>query len=285
MAYGRYRRRRFRGRGRRRGGTFRSKRGAYLPSTRVIYARRTARAQAGQINSLKKAVAKINKKVLKYSQYKYGVSTSWSGVSDYHMSQWVVPTAWEKVFQSQDDDATQIKCRVLSLDFNMLIQAGSGFTVPAMISIFVVSVKKNIAQQFHSDTNSGANLVANEHYTEVGTGLANDNALVMLNKSIFNIHYYRKFMLGQSPFFQTGTEEEIYTTNIKDANRRFRYKHIFNKELKTDHSGTGDVGWKSLNQNDIAPNDMVFTYIFTNQPTVDSIYFDCNCLINTQTVV
>ena len=267
----------------RRGGTYRSKRGTYLPSTRTIYRKKNATAQAKQINSLKKAVAKINRKVLKYSQYKYGVSTSWSGLSDYHMSQWIVPTAWEKIFQSQDNDSNQIKARVLSLDFNMLIQAGSGFTVPAMVSVFIVTVKKNIAQQFHSDTNSGATLVANEHYTEVGTGLANDNALVMLNKSIFNIHYYRKFMIGQSPFYQT--DEEVYTTNIHDANKRLRYKHIYNKELKTDHSGTGDVGWKTLNQNDIAPNDMVFTYVFTNQPTVDSIYFDCNCLITTQTVV
>lgn len=267
----------------RRGGTYRSKRGTYLPSTRMIYRRKSANAQANQINSLKKAVAKLNTKVLKYSQYKYGVSTSWTGLSDYHMSQWIVPSAWEKIFQSQDDDGQQIKARILSLDMNMLIQAGTGFTVPAMISIFVVTVKKNVAQQFQTDTASGANLVANEHYTEVGTGLANDNALVMLNKSIFNIHYYRRFMLGQSPFFQT--EEETVVTNITDANKRFRYKHIYNKELKTDHSGTGDVGWKSLNSNDIAPNDMVFTYIFTNQPTVDSMYFDCNTLITTQTVV
>ena len=274
---------RFRRNYRRRGGTYRSKRGTYLPSTRTIYKRKSATAQAKQINTLKKAVAKINKKVLKYSQYKYGVSTSWSGLSDYHMSQWIVPTAWEKIFQSQDADSNQIKARVLSLDFNMLVQAGSGFSVPAMVSVFVVTVKKNIAQQFNSDTDKGANLVANEHYTEVGTGLANDNALVMLNKSIFNIHYYRKFMIGQSPFFQN--DEEIFTTNIHDANKRMRYKHIYNKELKTDHAGTGDVGWKTLNQNDIAPNDMVFTYVFTNQPSIDSIYFDCNCLITTQTVV
>lgn len=280
MAGYRRRGRRYRGR---RGGTFKSKRGTYLPSTRQIYRRKSASAQAGQIDSLKKAVSKLNKKVLKYSQYKYGVSTSWSGLSDYHMSQWIVPSAWEKIFQSQDDDGNQIKARILSLDFNMLIQAGSGFTVPAMVSVFVVSVKKKIAQQFMTDTSSGVTLVANEHYTEVGTGLANDNALVMLNKSIFNIHYYRKFMVGQSPFYQT--EEEVYTTNIDDANKRLRYKHIYNKEIKTDHSGTGDVGWKSLNSNDIAPNDMLFTYVFTNQPTVDSIYFDCNCLITTQTVV
>lgn len=90
-------------------------------------------------------------------------------------------------------------------------------------------------------------------------------------------------MIGQSPFYQN--EEEVYVSNAQDANRRFRYKHIYNKELKTDHAGTGDVGWKTLNQNDIAPNDMLFTYVFTNQPTVDSIYFDCNCLITTQTVV
>lgn len=268
---------------RRRGGTYRSKRGTYLPSTRQIYRRKGATAQAKQINTLKKAVAKLNTKVLKYSQYKYGVSTSWSGLSDYHMSQWIVPSAWTKIFQSQDDDGNQIKARILSLDMNMLIQAGLGFTVPAMVSVFVVTVKKNVAQQFQTDTSSGQNLVANEHYTEVGTGLANDNALVMLNKSIFNIHYYRKFMIGQSPFFQT--EEETFVTDIHDANKRLRYKHIYNKEIKTDHSGTGDVGWKSLNSNDIAPNDMVFTYVFTNQPTVDSIYFDCNTLITAQTVV
>ena len=68
---------RFRRNYRRRGGTYRSKRGTYLPSTRTIYRRKSATAQAKQINTLKKAVAKINRKVLKYSQYKYGVSTSW----------------------------------------------------------------------------------------------------------------------------------------------------------------------------------------------------------------
>ena len=235
MAYGRYRRRRnFRGRRR---GTFRTKRGSYLPSTRSIYARRGSRAQAGQIDSLKKAVAKINKKVLKYSQYKYGVSTSWSGLSDYHMSQWIVPNAWDKIFQSQDDDGNQIKCRVLNLDFNMLFQAGSGFTVPACVTVFIVSPKKSISKQFMTDTSNGSVLVAGEHYTEVSTGLANDNALVYMNKSIFHIHMYRKFMLGQSPFYQV--DEEVYTTNIKDANKRFNFKLRYNKELRTDHSGSG----------------------------------------------
>lgn len=268
---------------RKRGGTYRSKRGTYLPSTRTIYKNKTAKSQAHQINALKKAVTKINRKTLKYSQYKYSASTSWLGTSSYHVSQWIVPNAWDKVFQSQDADGNQMKARILTLDFNMLFQVGAGFTTPAMVSVFIVTVKKAIAKQFYQDTSAGANLVENEHYTKVSTGFANNNALVMLNKSIFNIHYYRKFMLGQSPFYQS--EEEVYSTNIKDANKRLRYKHKYNKELRTDHSGEGDVGWKSLAGTDIQTNDMVFTYIFSNQPAVDSMYFDCNCLINTQTVV
>lgn len=266
-----------------RGGTYRSKRGTYLPSTRTIYKRKSATAQATQINTLKKAVAKINKKVLKYSQYKYSISTSWLGTSSYHVSQWIVPSSWDKVFQSQDADGQQMKCRVLTLDFNMLFQVGAGFSTPALVSVFIVTVKRAVSRQFMQDTAAGATLVENEHYTKVSTGFANNNALVMLNKSIFNIHYYRKFMLGQSPFYQN--DEEVYSTNIKDANKRLRYKHKYNKEIRTDHSGTGDVGWKSLAGTDIQGNDMVFTYVFSNQPSVDSMYFDCNTLINTQTIV
>ena len=91
-------------------------------------------------------------------------------------------------------------------------------------------------------------------------------------------------LLGTSPFFQLAGAEE-YVSDIKDANRRLHWRLNYNKELKTDNAGTGDVGWKSLAENDISGNDRVFTYIFSNQPIAEEMYADMNCLIKCQTVV
>lgn len=266
----------------------RKKTGRKSLSRKTIFRKRSSLSQAKQIANLDKRVDAITRETYHRIFYKYGEFTDDTG--DVYMNQWIVPSSWTKIFNSQVSNELQQSCYVGKIRGQTLIQiSGQDHSTPFQCSLFLVTLKKKTATQFLQDTNNGADLVEGEHYTntDLTNGNFQGNGLVFMNKDIFNVHMCKRFQISESPFYQsTYPTDSTYVTNIKDANKRISWSLDFNKRLKTDNSGVSDVGWKTMTSDDIPPSDRVFTYLFSNPPTAtaSTLSMASNLLFEIKTV-
>lgn len=251
-----------------------------------IYRNRGSLGQAKQISLLDKKLTRLTKDTIQKIYYKYGTFTDDPG--NVYMNQWVIPSVWDKIFNSQQANELQQSCYLRRITGETLVQiANQAQSSPFTCSFFVVTLKSKTATQFLVDTNGGQTLVEGEHYTNVSLtdAATQGDGLVYMNKDIFNIHKCVKFQLSESPFYQSSyPTDSTYVTSLKDTNKRIKWSVNYNKRLRSDNSGTGDVGWKILADADIAGKDKVFTYLFTNGVLTSELSVGTNVLFQIETV-
>lgn len=255
-----------------------------------IYRKTNAKSQAHQIALLDKRLTRLSKDSIHRGFYKYSLHTD-SG-SPYHAIQPIGPSGWTKIFNSQASNETQQSCYVRKIHCQTLLQTvDQDSSTPLTGTLFVVSLKTKTSQQVMVETSGMANLVVNEHYTNVATSSAipgtSGSALIYMNKDLFNIHVCKRFMLSDSPFYQsTYPADSVGVTNIRDANKRIKWTLDYKKRLKTDNTGQQDDGWKTLNGTDIPPQHLIFQIIFTNPPTgsTTNLAVSSNFLFDVQTI-
>lgn len=256
-----------------------------LPTKKTIYRRRTSLSQARQIASLNTAVSKLTRTQLQWSQFSLGytyVHDPTQAANPY--VDWMplnFPT-WTPIFQSISTTGDQeLKMRLPTITLSGMIRPTTQPVMKSPISgcIFIVSVKSKVSRQFTVDTSQGSTLVQGEHYIAnslPSTFTEYRDSMWLLNKSIFNIHYCKRFNIGQAaaPSIQNPTTGDLTNpvTNIKDNVFRFYHKVKWNKTYRSDMNTSGsNKGWKGLNPNSMNPQDKLYIYVFLNNGAVSGI--------------
>ena len=287
-----YRRRHYRRRGRR------TKR-----VSRVWAAsRRGARSQSKQIMTLQRQINYVKRRVkdnTKWTQFHYALNSNVGGATAPTYGVWnlINPILWEPCFQARSSSfqnyATASKFRGRSIGLEMMCQLGpitegSPSQDPVTATIFLCSLRKEVAKQFVHDTNNGTDLVEGVHYVKSSMGTLQGEGMVMLNKGIFHIRKVRRFMLGgNTNFYEDGPDDtHVFTTNLKDNNRRIYWRIPYRNLLKDDGPDqrlvTSPSGWKTLTLDDVEPSDQLYVFMFSNAYADQAVAIHANIVITGQ---
>lgn len=259
-------------------------------------AKKGAKSQASQIITLQKQINRINRMVMRntqWSQYAYKPGTS------VHTGGTLAPvpfrmmlvspsgitgsqTGWTRVFNSNQDTDQNLKWQGRSLGIEYCIELGNAAisASPITITTFIVSLRKEIAQQVIQETNylQGDQLVENEHYSTNSMGSVQGSGMCFLNKSMFKIHHCSRATIGA----HTNFSDETHTTTIKD-NRMRRYVALpYKCLLKGDGSGVS-ASWLSLNFETIQQTDQRFFLVFANNYGGQTLDISLNCIFTGRT--
>ena len=274
----------------------RYRRGPKKVKTTWALAKKGAKSQASQIITLQKQVNRLNRQVMRntqWSQYAFKPATTVhaGGVASPipHRSLLVSPstvagqaTGWTRVFNSNADTDQNLKWQGRSMGIEYCIELGNAAVTgtPVTLTTFIVSLRKEVAQQVIEETNylNGSNLVEGEHYTKNDMGSLQGSGMVFLNKSIFKIHHCARATIGAETNFST----DHPTTNIKD-NRMRRYVSLpYKCLLKGDGSGT-NASWLSLNYKTIQQTDQRYFLVFANNYGDQSLDISLNSIFTGRT--
>lgn len=254
-----------------------------LPTKKTIYRNRRPLNQARQIASLNTAVGKLTRSQLQWSQfqhtYTYVHNPATSTASYLNWMPLDFPQ-WTPIFQSiADTGSNELRMRLPTITLSGQIRP---MTQPVALSpisgcIFIVSVKTKVSRQFSVDTSQGTNLLLNEHY--IANNLPADftqyrDSMWLMNKSIFNIHYCKRFNIGTTAAPSQQSQETGLlshpVTNINDNIFRFYHKVKWNKTYRSDmhNNSTNTKGWRGLSVDSMNPQDKLHIYIFLNNNVV-----------------
>ena len=265
--------------------------------------KKDANSQASQILTLQRQVARLDmrtKDSIKYVQYHLDLSASVGGLTGPSYGVWnlIQPNAWQPIFQTKTADfqtLTPDKFRGRSIGLEIMAQIGQLGEVPAVsqepitCTIFVASLRKEVAKQFVQNTNNGTNMTEDVHYCKANMGTLQGSGMVMLNKGIFKIRHVQRFMLGGVTNFQhqlvTG-EDEVATTNLRDNNKRVYIKIPYRNLIKDDgpdnRTATTGTGFKKLTINTVEPQDQLYVFLFANAYADQAMSCHGNCVITGQ---
>jgi len=252
------------------------------------------KSQASQIITLQKQINRINRKVMRntqWSQYAFkpGTLVHAGGTLAPTPSRTLlvnpsavagVATGWTRVFNSNAETDSNLKWQGRSMGLEYVIELGNAAVVdtPVTITTFIVSLRKETAQQVIEETQYLANMVENEHYTKSSLGSVQGSGMVFLNKSLFKIHHCSRATIGAV----TNFSNDHPTTNIKD-NRMRRYVALpYKCLLKGDGSGT-NASWLSLNYTTLQQTDQRYFLVFANNYGTQSIDISLNCIFTGRT--
>lgn len=292
-----YRRRgRFRGRGGRR-------RRPRRVSRTWAKSKKGAASQSQQIMTLQRQVNRLNlrtKDSLKYVQYHLDLTANVGALAQplYQVWNLIQPDQWQPIFQTKTADYQTItpdKFRGRSIGIEIMAQINRLGEVPVVsqkpitATVFVCSLRKEVAKQFVHSTTNGTTMIEDVHFCKANMGTLQGSGMVMLNKGIFNIRYVKRFMLGGVTNFQealTPTEDSVSTTNLKDNNRRIYIKLPYRNLLKDDgpdnRTATTGTGFKKLTINTVSPTDQLYVFMFANSYADQAVAFHANAVITGQ---
>ncbi len=291
----------------------RYRRRKYISKAR-IKSKTGAKSQANQIVSLQNQIKKLNvrtKDTEQYVQYNHQfVQTGGLNagkpveLSSGKMTVWPIvnPSSWNGIFQSDNRTSNTNKYRGRSMGIQtQFILGNTEVPCPPMpVYMFIVSLRKERGAQFLSDigefntqekitgkelnntsTNPAVDTI-NRYYSrcsiERGTAVVgtNMNSLVFLNKGVFKIHKFRRFLIGNQANWAVLPEEQNYAiSNIKDANKIF-YDKMSYRNLLTPAVGQ----WTDFGVNNLDPKDQLFLMIHYDKPTAieSNLTVSANCV-------
>jgi hypothetical protein len=270
---------------------------------RKYYSRRGSKSQAKQLLSLDKRVTKLTKRILKPTQFQVGdhdASTNGIHFTNFDLStfggrplvyQLVCPKyssgstlasfGWKKIFET-DVDASNItnpdnqyeySMSGISTRFCIEVEA-TNRTQPNWYQLFIVSLKKDTAQQTMEATADMSQVREGYEYVDSKTGVLEANCLWKLNPSVFDIHYNSgPHMLGVHPFYgaqgASAVPEEVtpgnYVTNISDVTKTHKNYLKRRTRLIARPNTAGPVnGYMDLEAKDIPHTRQVYVMAFTN---------------------
>jgi hypothetical protein len=172
-----------------------------------------------------------------------------------------------------------------------MIQLGNPgeFQAPVTGTIFLCTLRDEVATQFAEGTGNGANMVDGVHYANAAMGAVQGSALTMLNKGIFKIHQIRRFMIGGKTNFETNYDDHATapTTNLKDNNFRFYMKHRYQNKLKSDGPDSRGLvntgGFRTLTIDTLEPKDQLYLFVFSNAIELQILSIHCNVIFTGRT--
>lgn len=207
----------------------------------------------------------------------------------YRYTQLIFPSEWSPIFNSDlrtnaSDPAFKqlnLAWRGSHINIHALIQVSSQTQyVPISCCYVVFRPKKEVAMQFSTNTQNGAKMQEDVHYTQTTTGVINGKAMWMFNTDILDILYMKHFMVSE--YIGEGTTglaahegAAPFTGNVKDANVNLHIRVPYRKLLQTSNSYNDatqaqdrETSWTDLNDNDVAPEDRIYCALFNNAPGI-----------------
>ncbi len=274
-------RRKYRGKGRKR---------KYLSKAR-IKSKTGAKSQASQIVSLQRQIKDLNVRVGdadQYCQYLHQYTESGGAPVDLtsgRMTCWPIiqPDKWNGIFQSDSrtDNTNKFRGRSLGIQTQFVLGNTEVAQPPMPVFVYIVSLRAERGEQFINDLgaftdneketgklwpDTGANTFVNKYYSRrsVEEGVVeNMNSLIFLNKGVFKIHYFKRFIIGNQLNWDELPEDNKVSTNIKDANKMFYHKQSFQNLI------TPPIGkWKDMAYEDLATKDQLYLLVHYDKPTV-----------------
>ncbi len=280
----------------------RFRRGRYNRRRKVskvsAFASKGASSQARQIWKLQKQVTSIKnrvKDVTQYRQYSFPLSFTEGGSAEptYACFNLVQPDQWTPVFQAPSNQATLApnKFRGRSVGIETMIQIGdpSVNQAPVTGTVFLCSLRKEVAKQFVERTANGTTMSEGVDYTIASMGLVQGSGMAMLNKGTFKIHYVRRFMVGGKTNFETDYDEHdtAPTTNLRDNNVRLYTRHRYQNVIKSDgpdsRTTTTTGGFRDITIDTLEPTDQLYMFIFSNAIDLQTLSVHVNCIFTGRT--
>lgn len=258
----------------------------FRPRRRAPPRRRRRRARTAADRRQDRAIARIDRTLLRWGQY----NIQGTGGDSFHSYPLVIPNTWQGNFQSNFRGNNTDRCFVKSFDIMANITVGvSGVASysPMHYCMFVVSVRKAAQMQTIARLGPGlATVTEGIDYTYQPIGVTVGQAHWMLNPAIYKIHAQRRGMVGDYAFEQVAADA-VAVTNIKDANKNHRIK-IFNHRPTLKRTfGTDAAGqpkeWKDLTVNDVNTSDQLFVLFFNNATADQQCSYAQSCQVNVQT--
>lgn len=264
----------------------------------TAFSRKGASSQARQIWKLQKQITAVRNKVrdvTQYRQYKFSQSVTQGGgtTPTYGVFNLVQPDQWTSIFQTPVGMQTHSpnKFRGRSVGIEGMVQLGdpSVNQAPVTGTIFLCSLRDEVAQQFAERTSNGTTMIDGVDYTISSMGLVQGSGMTMLNKGTFKIHQIRRFLIGGKTNFEDDYDENdtAPTTNLRDNNFRFYMKHRYQNLLKSDgpdnRSTTTTGGFKTLTINTVEPKDQLYMFIFSNAINLQTLSIHCNVVFTGKT--
>ena len=245
----------------------------------TIYSRKGATAQSRQIWKLQKQVNSVRNKVkdvTQYRQYQFPLAVTQGGgtTPTYACFNLVQPDQWAPIFQAPSGHQTLSpnKFRGRSVGIEGMVQLGNPgeFQAPVTGTIFLASLRKEVAKQFVERTANGVNMIEGVDYSTASLGAVQGSGMTMLNKGTFKIHYVRRFMVGGKINFEENYEDHATapTTNLRDNNVRVYIKHRYQNLIKSDGPDSRGItstgGFKTITIDTLEPHDQLYLFVFSN---------------------
>lgn len=214
---------------------------------------RLTKAKPTAITTLAKAVKSIQLKMkAKTVRLNYGHKLDYQNLSgnvDYFLLSNY--SAWTGIFGAGANDSEANKFIHKSMGIDMYINSQSE-TDPINFTVMIVSLKDRMPG---FNPNGSLSLTENIHYHQL-------DALAMVNKEVFNIHFLKRFTLGNNGVgLGSSTAQTQYGTD-----RRFYAKITCNKSVE---NAQGD--WKSLACS-TDPSDNYYLLVFNDNGILDATY-------------
>lgn len=264
---------------------------------------RSSVSQAKQLDNLNKRVTKLTLRVLKPTQFQVGVDDSKNGVhfpnfdlSTFGSRPLVYPIicpkfsttgnlgslGWKPIFEtsqnssniSNEDNQYEYSMSGVQTRFCIEVEA-TNRTQPNWYQLFIVSLRKDTAQQTLQNTNDLSMVREGLEYTNSTTGSLEANCLWRLNPTVFDIHYNSgSKMLGIHPFFgaqeSSVVPEQVrsgnYVTNIRDVTKTHTnyIKRRTTLIARPEISGGTITGFMDLPAYEIPLTRQLYVIAFTN---------------------
>lgn len=234
----------------------------------------TASNQKGQIYTLAKKVDYISRSLKStrvYSQYKLQISSTVSG--DYVCLPLIQPTNWQDIFNMPDVLENKPTAWIKSIGIDSYLSIYTEKDSRMDFTIFIVSVKNGPGRKLFNDAGDtlGA-LLPNVHYTknsaDTSAGVSYSGQ-VMMNKSIFNIHYVKRCSISNRPSPALDSSAQGKATTLSSTFKRFYTKLTkLNKPLMNKDGGGG---WKAgLDVQDVPRGSRYYMLCFNNNSVLDA---------------
>lgn len=228
-----------------------------------------------KLRKLESRVAKLTRATTMRAMF--AITNSRSDVSNlYAYQQLIQPNFMAPIFQSAQNQKVTLSYDIKEVTIEAMFQifASGLLASPVTCTYFVVSLKKEAAQQWIVDTNDGSQLRENIDYTNTSMGSTVAHGMTRLNPDIFHIHAVRRFIVSDVAYETADPLVDVNVTNVKDANHRLYLKIPWKKTIKAHEAGNTGVlgnvdGWGTMTGQQVEATDRLYCFLFNNCATVD----------------
>lgn len=229
---------------------------------RLTKPRKTTAIQtlAKQVMGIKRQM-KVERPLL---NYQWGTRQDPGGATGIALSQPItyfqfsyVP-GWGRIFgtSANDEECNSVIWKSFGMDLHI---RSFNETDQVNFTMFVVSLKKEAAPFYNAATGALTLTDGQEYINTSATGSDTCAGLVMLNKRLFNIHYVKRFTLGNNGA----------ALNISGAQTQFGTDRRFYAKFSPNRKITNPYGdWKAATPAEITDN--YYLLIFNNNSTADA---------------